>query len=255
MYPANPVFVDNDDSRITYTDPSAAREEDQLSSRALELVQSINSTYGGTLAVTTEPGLSFELIFYGRILQIYGAVIPWPINELPRAEYTIDDDGDFEFVPSGTSATSNVTFYVSTLLPLTFHTLTVKVLNATVDAPFLFDYIVYGFLDASEDPNPPNAGSSTSGLASQAQSSPAGTTSTSTPPTLASVSGPAISSSGSATVSPPTIAPDATSVPDRSARSFPTGPVVGVRKDEELPTANPSNQLLTAPVRHSVACL
>ena len=67
MYPANPVFVDNDDSRITYTDPSAAREEDQLSNRALELVQSINNTYGGTLAVTTEAGLSFELIFYGNV--------------------------------------------------------------------------------------------------------------------------------------------------------------------------------------------
>ncbi|KAI0642317.1 hypothetical protein C8Q79DRAFT_1028342 [Trametes meyenii] len=147
MYPADPTFVDNTDAQLTYADPAKAQ-------------QTLPNAYGGTLAVTTEPGAEFQLIFFGRIVQIYGALIPSPATALPRAQYTIDDDPEAEFVPSTSSIQTGVEFFISTLLPITFHTLTVKVLNASADAPFLFDCVVYGFLDTSEDPNPPNATSS-----------------------------------------------------------------------------------------------
>ncbi|KAI0364371.1 hypothetical protein BV20DRAFT_866923 [Pilatotrama ljubarskyi] len=162
MYPANPVFVQNTNSEITYNDPSLAHQDSQLTAGASALIGQINNTYdGGQLAVTTTPGMSLELIFYGRIIQLYGAALPWPTGQQPRAEYTIDGDPEFNLVPSLPSPESNISFYASALLPINFHTLTVTVLNATRDAPFLFDYIVYGFLDTSEDPNPPNASSTT----------------------------------------------------------------------------------------------
>ncbi|KAH9893331.1 hypothetical protein C8Q73DRAFT_836566 [Cubamyces lactineus] len=186
MYPADPVFVDNTDSSITYTNPAQAHQNDNLSSRALDYVNSITNAYGGTLAVTTAPGMSFDFIFYGRILQMYGAVIPWLTGAQPVAEYSIDDDPEWQIVPNSATAESNVSFYISSLLPLGFHTLTVNVVNASADGPFLFDYIVYGFLDASEGPNPPNATSTTteSTVASSSSSEPgpnSSTTSTSFP--------------------------------------------------------------------------
>ncbi|KAI0333901.1 hypothetical protein GY45DRAFT_1319141 [Cubamyces sp. BRFM 1775] len=204
MYPADAVFVDNTDSSITYTDPALAHQDGDLSSRAHGFVSSITNAYSGTLAVTTAPGMSFEFIFYGRILQMYGAVIPWLTGAQPVAEYSIDDDPEWQIVPNSVTAESNVSLYVSTLLPLGFHTLTVNVVNASADGPYLFDYIVYGFLDASEDPNPPNA--------------------TSTTPQSAITSSP---SSGSSSSAASTSTPQTTHMPEVKTTPFPTGGVIG----------------------------
>ena len=137
---------------------------------------------------------------------MYGTVIPWLTGAQPVAEYSIDDDPEWQIVPDSTTAESNVSFYVSTLLPLGFHTLTVNVVNASADGPYLFDYIVYGFLDASEDPNPPNA------------------TSTTTQSTITSFSpsGSALSSSAA-----PTSSAQTTDMPKDKSTSFPTGGVIG----------------------------
>lgn len=65
MYPADPTFVDNFDARIVYADPSAARQDDKLSPDAHSQVDAISGVYNGTLSITTDPGMSFQLIFYG----------------------------------------------------------------------------------------------------------------------------------------------------------------------------------------------
>lgn len=65
MYPVNPTFVDNFDPRIIYVDPSAARQDAKLSPYAQTLVNATTQVYDGTLSVTTDPGMSFQLIFYG----------------------------------------------------------------------------------------------------------------------------------------------------------------------------------------------
>ena len=135
---------------------------------------------------------------------MYGAVIPWLTGAQPVAEYSIDDDQEWQIVPNSVTAESNVSLYVSTLLPLGFHTLTVNVVNASADGPYLFDYIVYGFLDASEDPNPPNA--------------------TSTTPQSAITSSPSLGSSSSAAS---TSTPQTTHMPEVKTTPFPTGGVVG----------------------------
>ncbi|OSD04714.1 hypothetical protein PYCCODRAFT_61279 [Trametes coccinea BRFM310] len=209
MYPANPTFVDNADSKITYANPADAHQDSQLTTRAHEYLDSISDAYEGTLAVTAKPGMSFELTFYGRIVQVYGAVMPWLSGQQPSAEYSIDGDPEVSAVLSGARAESNITFYVSSLLPLDFHTLTVTVVNASGDGPFLFDYLVYGFLDASEDPNPPNASSATTSAQSTSSTSSSSSASTS------SLGAPAASSNGS---SPGSLAVKAT---------FPVVPVVG----------------------------
>lgn len=150
----------------------------------------------------------------GRILQIYGAAFAWLPGQQPWAQYTIDDDAETLPVPGVQAPLSlpNISFYVSTLLPLTFHTLSVKVVNATPDAPFLFDYIVIGFLDASEDPDPPNA---TSSVPSQS--------STSAPPSMSapSLTASAASATGSST------APAVPVAPSPAAATFPVAPVIG----------------------------
>ncbi|KAJ3018498.1 hypothetical protein NUW54_g321 [Trametes sanguinea] len=209
MYPANPTFVDNADSKITYANPADAHQDDQLTTRAHDYLDSISDAYKGTLAVTAKPGMSFELTFYGRIVQVYGAVMPWLSGQQPSAEYSIDGDPEVNPVLPGARAESNITFYVSSLLPLDFHTLTVTVVNASGDGPFLFDYLVYGFLDASEDPNPPNASST----AAAAQNTSSITSSFTT--SASSLAAPASSSSGSL--------PKSLAVKP----SFPVVPVVG----------------------------
>ncbi|KAI0773237.1 hypothetical protein BD413DRAFT_612133 [Trametes elegans] len=134
--------------------------------------------------MATEPGMSFDFIFYARILQVYGVVIPLPTGERPAAQYSMDGDPEINLVPNSTSDVQlNVPFYISTLLPLTFHTLTVKVTNASADAPFLFDYVVYGFLDASDDPDPPGSQSlsTSSSATTSTASSPSGVSTTLAP--------------------------------------------------------------------------
>ncbi|KAI9062576.1 hypothetical protein FKP32DRAFT_1593237 [Trametes sanguinea] len=197
------------DSKITYANPADAHQDDQLTTRAHEYLNSISDAYEGTLAVTAKPGMSFELTFYGRIVQVYGAVMPWLSGQQPSAEYSIDGDPEVNPVLPGARAESNITFYVSSLLPLDFHTLTVTVVNASGDGPFLFDYLVYGFLDASEDPNPPNASSTAAAAQNTSSSTSSSFTSTS------SLAAPASSSSGSSPQSP-AVKP-----------SFPVVPVVG----------------------------
>ncbi|EIW58478.1 uncharacterized protein TRAVEDRAFT_47628 [Trametes versicolor FP-101664 SS1] len=213
MYPADPTFVDNFDARIVYADPSEARQDDELSPDAHSQVDAISGVYNGTLSITTDPGMSFQFIFYGRILQIYGAALPWLSGQQPWAEYSIDDDGETQPVPSAPSPLGNVPLYVSTLLPLAFHTLTVKVINATSDGPFLFDYIAFGFLDASEDPNPQN--SSSTSVASQSSITSLSSTS------AVSITASATSATGS---SPTSAAPLVTSP---HVDSFPVAPVIG----------------------------
>ncbi|KAI0352092.1 hypothetical protein OH77DRAFT_814923 [Trametes cingulata] len=215
MYPADPVFVKNDDSQITYNDPTLARQDSNLTADASVLIGRINNTYSDRrLTVSTGPGMKFEFIFYGRIVQVYGAVIPWLTGQQPRAEYAIDGDPEFNLVPSLPSPQSNVSFYVSALLPITFHTLTVTVLNATADAPFLFDYLVYGFLDASEDPNPPNTASSTTSLSS------ASTDTTSQSSSTASVS--ATTGPGQSSI------PSGPMIAIAHSSGLGTGPIVGI---------------------------
>ncbi|OJT09800.1 hypothetical protein TRAPUB_13759 [Trametes pubescens] len=215
MYPADATFVDNFDSRIVYADPTTARQDGKLSPNAHSQLGAISDVYDGTLSITTDPGMSFQLIFYGRILQIYGAALPWLSGQQPWAQYTIDDDGVTLPVLSAPSPLGNVSLYVSTLLPLTFHTLTVKVVNATSDGPFLFDYIAFGFLDASEDPNPPNA-SSTS-VASQSSATASLSTSSAALTASASVA----STTGN---SPMPAVPIVTSP---TAASLPIAPIIG----------------------------
>ncbi|KAI0675906.1 hypothetical protein C8Q78DRAFT_356479 [Trametes maxima] len=209
MYPSDPTFVDDIDARLVYSDPSKAQQDSQLTDRARSLVtQALPNAYGSTLAVTTEPGAEFLLIFFGNIVQIYGATIPSPSSALARAQYTIDDDPDAEFVPRTSSIQTGVELFISTLLPVTFHTLTVKVLNASADAPFLFDCVVYGFLNASDDPNPPNATSSA------VMFTPA--------PSMISSSSSTASGAGA-----PSTASSPTSAASGVSRSFPVASVVG----------------------------
>ncbi|KAI8974011.1 hypothetical protein BD414DRAFT_447774 [Trametes punicea] len=143
------------------------------------------NVWDGDLTEAASVGLSAIFTFTGSQVFVYGRIQP-PQNgdDPPLSLYSVGDITNQAFVAPTVNATmDNVSFFNSTVMPYGRYTLTINVVRASSNSPYLLDYIQYNITDPNA--SSPSAGStaaSSSGAAVGPTSAHAAIKSSSSPP-------------------------------------------------------------------------
>ncbi|OJT06212.1 hypothetical protein TRAPUB_2934 [Trametes pubescens] len=175
-------FVDGSDTqRVHFFEPTPAPS----AGSAWFFNQSsvlLGAVYNSTLAGCNASGASVVFTFNGSNIFVFGSVVDPGSSSPPVSVYTVDGGSPTTFTaPQTTGRQDVVQFFGSSNMPLTIHTLTINITNASPGAPYYLDYLQYN-VDVLPPLSSSVAPTSTSASAISSSSSTADSTVTSATP-------------------------------------------------------------------------
>ncbi|KAI0354269.1 hypothetical protein OH77DRAFT_524430 [Trametes cingulata] len=133
-----------DDSNLIFGTSFGAIEGSPSHVAATYMADARRVAHDHTLTSVTASDWTWTYDFAGFTrIELHGAILPWIAGTLPVVHFTMDNGAPVPTVlPNTSEVLNNFMFYASEALSPGPHTLTVNVFNASVDAPFLIDFLL-----------------------------------------------------------------------------------------------------------------